>query len=935
TAVIRQDEAKNLAESLSAADFLDSVFSGDDGKDGAPEKSEADDEALAELALQTQASTEAEEPVTALDEPETIDVADSVLSALESVLDEAAADNGDAPTEAEPAEAAEPADPVHALEDTVVIPPPAKPEKPAPTKRKGNETVIESGDLAAISAADSSVMPAPKKTAKPSDTTAVAQKEIVEKKVEDTKVKAISVDVNRLDDLLEIVGEVSLIGSYVTTQLQGQENLAFQTTNLLRACARLQEVANSMRMTSIRPLFMTIRRAAADAARASRKMLDINMRGIDTQVDRSIVESLSAALIHIIRNAVDHGIETTDVRRRAGKPERGSIVISASRTNSDIIIELGDDGRGFDLKAIHDKAVAMGKITPDATLSNEELADLVFLPGLSTAKKITGLSGRGVGMEIIRESIDSLRGKVEIKTVEGKGSTVRMRFPLMVAAMDAMMVRVGRNTLAMPVAQVRECFRAQESDIGTIEGRGTIVTIRGVILPVLFLAQEFGIEGEAVRPEDGVLVVVETGEMLAAVLVDETLGSSQVVIRSLEGPLAQSELVAGAAVLPDGSIGLVIETTKLTERVSTTATKAFNDAGKRQAENSRQIDTVSIGSNQVGMIDFNIMAPGDGGRTRTHVFAINAFKTREFVPISQLRSIPNSPPGFAGMMMLRDNTVPVLHMGVVLGLMSEYERRPEWEQIVLICEFSGKTVGFLVSSVERVSYISWEDIMPPPSTGGLIQLEYIVGTILMAKLKGTMGADSNGNGNGHGDAGGNGSGRIHIGDVPEEAQVAFVLDFERIVGNVLELYGDMGTELGKMGSEDRKGVTILLVEDSPLIRKQTNKALSAAGITVIEAGDGQEAWEKIDSLRQEADAQNESIFTRIDLILSDIEMPRMDGYTLTYNIKHDPGLRALPVLLHSSITNDSMISRATEVEADGFIPKCDPKELADQLKKYL
>ncbi|MCD8352524.1 MAG: chemotaxis protein CheW [Planctomycetaceae bacterium] len=865
TATIRAEEARELAENLSAADFLDTLAC--DVKADKPSTAET-----------TQKSPTPTPPPT-------------------------------------PAASAPPAK--HSEANKPFQPAFPPPPKPSAASRTGEDTVIESRDLASVQAANSA--------------TAIARGEILEKKVEDTKVKAISVDVNRLDDLLEIVGEVSLIGSYVTTQLQGQENLSLQTTNLLRACARLQEVANSMRMTSIRPLFMTIRRAAADAARASRKMIDINMQGIDTQVDRSIVESLSAALIHIIRNAVDHGIEVAEVRRRAGKPQRGVITISASRTNSDIVIELGDDGQGFDLDAIHEKAVAMGKIAPDATLTNEELADLVFLPGLSTAKRITGLSGRGVGMEIVRESIDSLRGKVEIRTVHGKGSTVRMRFPLMVAAMDAMMVKVGANILALPVSQVRECFRPTKDDIGTIEGRGTIVTIRGVILPVLFLGQEFGIAGEAQRPEDGVLVVVETGEMLAAVLVDETLGSSQVVIRSLEGPLAQSQLVAGAAVLPDGSIGLVIETTKLTERVATTASKAFNDAGKRQAESSRQIDTVSIGSNQVGMIDFNIMAPGPNDTVRTHVFAINAFKTREFVPLTKLRSIPGSPTGFAGMMMLRDTTVPVVHMGVVLGLLNDYERREEWEQIVLVCEFSGKTVGFLVSSVERVSYISWEDIMPPPSTGGLIQIEYVVGTILMSKLKGTLANKRAVEGNGN-LADGTPS---RPDPTDEEAQVAFVLDFERIVGNVLELYGDMGSELGNMGGERREGVRVLLVEDSPLIRKQTNKALSAAGITVIEAGDGQEAWEKIEELRQEADAQNESIFTRVDLILSDIEMPRMDGYTLTYNIKHDPGLRVLPVLLHSSITNDSMISRATEVEADGFIPKCDPKELADQLKKYL
>lgn len=788
---------------------------------------------------------------------------------------------------------------------------------PGSGRPAGGDTVIESGDMVRQVAAAAPASPAAKKAAPPA-----------EKKVDESKIKAVTIDVTRLDDLLEIVGEVSLLGSFLTTKLIGMESLALQTTNLIRACSRLQATANSLRMTSIRPLFMTVRRAAADAARASRKLININMNGVDTQVDRSIVESLSAALIHIIRNAVDHGIEPADVRKRAGKPERGSIVIGAHRTNSDIVIELGDDGKGFDLKAIHDKAVAMGKIAPDAKLTEEELADLVFLPGLSTAKKITGLSGRGVGMEIVRESIDNLRGKVEIKTEEGKGTTVRMRFPLQVAAIDAMMVRVGQNILAIPVAQVRECFRPTPGDISTIEGRGTIVSIRGIILPVLFLSQEFGIEGEAQEPADGVLVVVETDEMLAAVLVDETLGSSSVVIRSLEGPLAQStNLVSGAAILPDGTIALVIETTKLTERVATTASKAFTEASNALAANTRQIDTVSIGSNQVGMIDFNIKAPGPDGEPITHVFAINAFKTREFVPLTKLQYIPGSPPGFAGMMMLRKSTVPVIHMGVVLGLMSEYDRREEWEQIVLISEFSGKTVGFLVTSVERVSYISWSDIMPPPSTGGLIQVEYVVGTILMSRLKGTL-TDKPG------------AKEIEAEQVRDlmppkthDAQVAFVLDFERIVGNVLQLYGSI--EIEDIKTERKEEVRILLVEDSPLIRKQTKKALTKAGITVLEAGDGAEAWDKMCEIRDRCVAEDKSIFEELDLVLTDIEMPQMDGYTLTHNLKADPTLRVLPVLLHSSITNDSMINRAAEVEADGFIPKCDPKTLSEQLKKYL
>ncbi|MDR1612761.1 MAG: chemotaxis protein CheW [Planctomycetota bacterium] len=770
--------------------------------------------------------------------------------------------------------------------------------------RPGADTVIESGEIIGP--------PIPKS----------GEREVGEKPVDATEVKAISIDVHNLDELIELVGEVSLLGSFFSSRLSGHPDLAVQANNLSRTCGRLQAVATALRMTSIRPLFMSVRRAAVEAARSSRKLIDINLLGSDTLVDRSIVENLSAALIHVIRNAVDHGIEQSADRRRAGKPERGVISISARRTDSDVGIELGDDGKGFDLESIRNKAVAMGKIPPDAPLTDEEIADLVFLPGLSTAKRITGLSGRGVGMEIVRESIDSLRGRVEVKTVPGKGSSVRMRFPLSVSAMEGMLVRLGRNILVLPVAQVRESFRPTAADIGSIEGRGAIVNIRGVAIPVLFLGREFGIAAEATRPEDGVLVVVEAGELLTAVLVDESIGTRQVMIRPLEGPLSKLPLVAGAAILPDRTIALVVETSRLTERVSIAAAKAFSEAGRRQADGSREVDTVSIGSNQVGVIDFAIGAPTPEGGAREHVFAINAFKTKEFVPVDRLQPLPGAPPGFAGMMLLRKRAIPVVHMGVVLGLLAERERRNEWEKIALVCEFAGKTVGFLVTRVNRVSYISWSDIMPPPATGGMIQLDYVVGSILMSRLKGTL-------------SGREGGGSGADGPGSDAAQVAFVLDFERIVGNVIQLYGDMGSELGDMGSGRKGEVRILLVEDSPLIRKRTVKALKNAGIAVIEAGDGQEAWDKIAELSAQAKQRGESIFSRVDLVLSDIEMPRMDGYTFTRRLKRDPELRVLPVLLHSSITNDNMIKRSDEVEADGFIPKCDPKELAEQLRKYL
>ncbi len=753
----------------------------------------------------------------------------------------------------------------------------------------------------------------------PVEAEAAPEAPVEEETVAEEALHAVTLEVGRLDSLIELVGEVSMIGGHLSqrTELTGLREVGNELVNLARACRSLQDMAAGLRMTAIKPLFFRARRAAYESARQINKRIAVELEGGETQVDRTVIDSLSAALVHLIRNAVDHGIETPPQRRAAGKSPQGRITLRAYRTDVDVILELADDGKGLDLEAIRTKAVQLGRIASDAKLGPAQLVDLIFSSGLSTAAAVSGLSGRGVGMAVVSESLSAVRGRVEIETEAGRGTLFRLAFPAALAAIDGMLVRLGENRLIFPVHVVRETFRVKPDQVSRVEGRGTVVTIRGVVVPVLKLCDYLGLDAD-VRDEidAGVLVMIEEGDKLLAVLVDEVLETRQVLIRQLEGTLQDIPDVTGAALLPDQRVALVLDARGLLRHSHVAAGGAFSAAGQRMAAAERKVETVQIGANAVGMIDFVIRTRSAKGY-HDHVFAINAFKVREFVPLCELTAMPGAPEGFAGVLLLREKTIPVVALHRLLGFAGDGGET--LERIVVVCEFAGQTVGFIVTHVNKVSYISWNEILPPPESGGRINTEYVVGTILLETLHKNDEFIQLATDNG-----------ISI----TRDEVVFVLDFERIVQQVLRLYGDIGAHLG--GVQRRKERNrILLVEDSPLIRRQTAAALESAGIEVLQAEDGQTARDLIEDYLAQARANETSIFAYVDLVLSDIEMPRLDGYSLSSFIKGNAELRVLPVLLHSSLTNETMIVRAREVEADGFVPKCDPEELAAQLRKYL
>jgi two-component system chemotaxis sensor kinase CheA len=723
---------------------------------------------------------------------------------------------------------------------------------------------------------------------------AVAEEVEEEAVPENESLAVIPIDVRRIDRMLEQVASLNaevlqlarngdlkpLLGSRVGAEL----------TAVTRTAEMLQNTAIGFRMMPIAPLFKRMKRVAFDVGRARQRRVAVRTEGLDTEVDRTIIENLTGAMVHLIRNAIDHGIEPAAQRRAKGKNERGRIILRAYRDAGEVVIEMSDDGCGIDAAKIRQKAESLGLIKPEDDLTDQQILEFIFHPGFSTAQQVTGVSGRGVGMEAVRAAVEELRGKLRVDSTPGRGTTMQIILPLSLSAMEGLVIRVGQSHYILPAHVVRESFRPEEESLSTVEGKGQVVSVRGTVIPVVHLGQVLEVPYDADDAAEAILVIVSYQERMAALLCDAVVATQAAMVRPLEGGLSKLDCVSGAVSLGQGQLALVLEVRELLKFGTTAGSSAMATGfGDRD-----RIETVDVGSNQVAMVDFSIRHEV-GGKEMMSRFAINAFKAREFVPWRPLTAVPHAPKGFSGMLLLRDLTIPVVNLSSVLGFNTVDSRE---DHSIVICEFGGHTIGIEVSQVNRVNYISWGEIKPPPDTGALVKDQYVVGTILMGE------------------------------------DVVFVLDFEQLVQMVLTIYREFGTVLE--GVQQRKhGSRVLLAEDSALVRAKATEALTAAGMEVVPVGNGKEAWDELQEMAAVIEKEGGSIFDLVDVILSDIEMPQMDGYTLCQQVKSHPVLLPLPLIFFSSLTNETVIKRAHEVKADGVVAKGDPERLALLLRQYL
>lgn len=380
---------------------------------------------------------------------------------------------------------------------------------------------------------------------------------------------SVKVDTQKLDGLIDVVGEMVIAQSLVVQNpalrsLQN-EHLTRNLAELARITKELQRTAMSLRMVPIYSTFQKMHRVVRDIAAKVGKKVELHTAGEDTELDRTIVEEISDPLIHMVRNSIDHGIELPADRTEAGKPEQGTVSLRAFHQGGNIVIEIKDDGKGLNRAAILAKAREKGLVKADDTLSDNEIFNLIFAPGFSTAEKVTELSGRGVGMDVVRRNIEKLRGKIEIQSKPGEGATFSIFLPLTLAIIDGLLVGVGEHRYILPTLTVSESFRPTPGMIKTVQARGEVIEVRGQLRPLVRLYSQLGIEPASTDPTKSIVVVLQSSSQARCVLVDKLIGKQEVVIKSLGDTFHDNPYVAGAAILGDGRVGLILDAQALVQ----------------------------------------------------------------------------------------------------------------------------------------------------------------------------------------------------------------------------------------------------------------------------------------------------------------------------------------------------------------------------------
>ena len=365
--------------------------------------------------------------------------------------------------------------------------------------------------------------------------------------------RSIRVDADRLDRMIDLVGEliIAVAGSNASAQRSGDAALQESTSMVAELVEQVRESALQLRMVKIGGTFSRFHRVVHDVARELGKDIALVVSGEDTELDKSVVEKIADPLTHLVRNAMDHGIEPAAVRRACGKPERGTVRLNAFHDSGSIVIEISDDGGGLDRERILAKAVERGLIDPARTLTDAEVFALVFEPGFSTAEKVTNLSGRGVGMDVVRRNISALRGSVDIASRPGIGTTISVRLPLTLAIINGFQVGVGKSVFILPLDVVEECIEFSSGY------QAEYTDLRGGVLPYLRLRSAFGIDGTPPPRES--IVVVKHGPQRCGIVVDQLLGEWQTVIKPLSSVFSGVRGISGSSILGSGEVALILD----------------------------------------------------------------------------------------------------------------------------------------------------------------------------------------------------------------------------------------------------------------------------------------------------------------------------------------------------------------------------------------
>ena len=410
------------------------------------------------------------------------------------------------------------------------------------------ETVTAPAVEAATKATTPAVAPAPQ---------AAAADHKQAKAAENVRVPA-----ERLDELMDRVGELVIAQSRLSQLADASIEIQLRAVSedIERLSGELRDTMMVLRMMPVASLFGRFRRLVHDLSRETGKVIELETEGETTEVDKTVIDRLADPLVHLVRNSIDHGLETPDERRAAGKPEAGHVRLSARQSGGEVIITVKDDGRGINRERVRAKAESSGLIPPGASLSDQELLQLIFQPGFSTAQQITNLSGRGVGMDVVKKTVEALRGAIEVSSTPGNGSEIALRIPLTLAIIDGLLVRVGTGAYVIPLSAVEECLELSPEDDLRSRGR-SFISLRDSLVPFIRLRELFNTRTQPDPFQK--IVVISTGSERVGLVVDQIIGDHQTVIKSLSKLHHDVATFSGATILGDGSVALILDVAHL------------------------------------------------------------------------------------------------------------------------------------------------------------------------------------------------------------------------------------------------------------------------------------------------------------------------------------------------------------------------------------
>lgn len=405
----------------------------------------------------------------------------------------------------------------------------------------------------------------PKKAA-PAAPAKAADKKTISKPIVNRTVR---VDIEKLDVLMNLVSELIIAKNSLVSTSSQEGILTNNTFNeqieyLESVTTNLHESVMKVRMVPIETVVQKFPKMIRDLSKKLDKKMQLFMSGEETELDRTVVDEIGDPLMHLLRNSADHGLESAEVRKERGKPEVGSIFLDAYQDGNNVIIEVRDDGNGIDVEAVKKKAIERGTITPEQAenMADKDVIGLLFLPSFSTSEKVTDVSGRGVGLDVVKSKIESLSGEVEVKTKLGEGSTFIIRLPLTLAIIQALMVEVGGEKYAIPLGSIQTIEDVEPAEIKYVQAK-EVINLRGTVIPLIRLNEVLDNESTKKPDENLLVIIVKKGDKLAGLVVDELMGQQEIVIKSLGNYINKNKIISGATILGDGEIALILDTNAL------------------------------------------------------------------------------------------------------------------------------------------------------------------------------------------------------------------------------------------------------------------------------------------------------------------------------------------------------------------------------------